>query len=409
MTAPASKTEVISPGEYSKQSSMPEQSSLSSANKGPSPSTMDLEKLSPTARPSHEERSRINIALIMFAIAMAVFLAALDITIITTALETISSDLHSSAGFTWIGSSYLLASTASTPIWGEISDIFGRKPILLIANLVFFAGSLIAGLSINIAMLITARAIQGIGGGGLLVLANICIGDLFSPRERGAYYSILGAVWALANSLGPIFGGVFTTKVSWRWCFYINLPLDGLAFVIILFFLDLKTPRTPILEGLAAIDWLGAFFIVAGTLIFLFGLELGGTSFPWNSAKVICLLVFGSLAVFLFVPVEMYLAKNPIIPMRIFKQRSSLASLGVCFFHAFTFIAGSYYLPLYFQAVLGVTPLRSGVYSLAMAISTSISSVTTGLFIRKTGAYIPPILLGTNTSTSNSTPLLTSK
>ncbi|KAE9369823.1 major facilitator superfamily MFS-1 [Stipitochalara longipes BDJ] len=330
----------------------------------------------------------------MLAIGMAVFLAALDITIITTALETIASDLHSSAGLTWIGSSYLLATTASTPIWGKISDIFGRKPILLVANFVFFTGSLVAGLSVNIGMLTTARAIQGIGAGGLLVLTNICIADLFSPRRRGAYYSILGAVWALANSLGPILGGVFTTKATWRWCFYINLPLDGIAFFIILFFLDLKTPRTPLLEGLAAIDWLGAFFILAGTLIFLFGLELGGTNFPWNSGTVICLLIFGVVAVALFVPVEIYIAQYPIIPMKVFTQRSSLASLGVCFFHAFTFIAGNYYLPLYFQAVLGLSPLQSGVHTLALSISTSITSVATGLFIRKTGTYISPILLG---------------
>jgi MFS family permease len=330
-----------------------------------------------------EERSKSKIALIMFAIAMAVFLAARDTTIITTALETISSDFHSSAGFTWIGSYYLLATAASTPIWGKISDIFGRKQILLIANVVFFVGSLIAGLSINIGMLITARAIQGIGGGGLLVLANICVADLFSPRRRGAYYSIIGSVWALANSLGPVIGGVFTTTLTWRWCFYINLPLDGLAFLVILVFLDLKTPRTPVLKGLAAIDWLGAFLIVTGTLVFLFGLELGGTSFPWISAKIICSLVFGVVAAALFVLVEKYLAKYLIMPIRIFKHGSSLASLGVCFFHAFTFIAGNYYLPLYFQAVLGATPLHSGVYTLAISISTSLSSITTGLYIRK--------------------------
>lgn len=343
---------------------------------------------------SPDTRSRTNIALIMSAIGLAVFLSALDITIVTTALETISSDLHSSAGFTWIGSSYLLATTASTPIWGKVSDIFGRKPILLVANFVFFTGSLIAGLSINIGMLLTGRAVQGVGSGGLLVLANICVGDLFSPRRRGAYYSIIGAVWAVANSVGPLLGGVFTTKASWRWCFFINLPLDGIAFIIILMFLDLKTPRTPLFEGLAAIDWLGAFFIVSGTFLFLFGLQSGGTSFPWHSALVICLLVFGLVAAVLFVLVETRFAKHPIIPMRIFKQTSNWASLAVCFFHAFTFIAANYYLPLYFQAVLGMTPLQSGVHILAAAIPTAIGSVATGLFIRKTGLYIPPILFG---------------
>jgi len=148
---------------------------------------------------------------------MAVFLAALDVTIITTALPTISEHFHSSAGYTWIGSAYLLGNAASTPVWGKLSDIYGRKPVLLIANFWFFIGSLIAALSINIGMLITARAIQGIAGGGLVVLVNITIGDLFSPRERGAYYGIIGGTWAIASSLGPIVGGAFSEKVSWRW------------------------------------------------------------------------------------------------------------------------------------------------------------------------------------------------
>lgn len=143
-------------------------------------------------------------------------------TIVTTALPTISEHFHSSAGYTWIGSAYLLATAASTLFWGKISDIWGRKPVILIANFIFFVGSLIAALSINIGMLIVARVIQGIGGGGLVVLTNICIGDLFSPRRRGAYYGIIGGVWAIASSVGPIIGGAFTEKVSWRWCFYIN-------------------------------------------------------------------------------------------------------------------------------------------------------------------------------------------
>ncbi|KAF2806873.1 uncharacterized protein BDZ99DRAFT_363040, partial [Mytilinidion resinicola] len=339
-------------------------------------------------------RSKLKVALIMFALGLAVFLAAIDITIITTALPTISEHFHSSAGYTWIGSSYLLASAASTPIWGKISDIWGRKPILLIANIVFFIGSLIAGLSINIGMLIAARAIQGIGGGGLIVLVNICISDLFSMRDRGAYFGIIGGVWAVASSLGPIVGGAFTEKVSWRWCFYINLPVDGVALIIIFLILDLHTPRTPLWEGLKAIDWLGSLSMVGGTLMFLFGLEFGGISFPWSSATVICLLVFGVLTVALFFLIQARIAPYPIMPLPIFSARSNMAALGVCFFHAFVFISGSYYLPLYFQAVLGATPLLSGVYLLPTALALSFSSIITGLSIKKTGKYLPPIWAG---------------
>lgn len=148
---------------------------------------------------------------------MAVFLAAMDITIITTALPTISAHFHSAAGYTWIGSAFNLAAAASTPIWGKLSDIFGRKPVLLVANVVFFIGSLVAALAVNIGMLIVARAIQGIGGGGLIILVNIVISDLFSMRSRGQYFGIIGMVWALASALGPVIGGALTEKVSWRW------------------------------------------------------------------------------------------------------------------------------------------------------------------------------------------------
>ena len=318
-----------------------------------------------------EKQSTAKKAIIMSALGTAVFLAALDVTIITTALPTISEHFHSSSGYTWIGSAYLLANAASTPSWGKISDIFGRKPVLLTANLVFLVGSLVAALSNSIGMLIAARAVQGMGGGGLVTLVNICISDLFSLRSRGAYFGIIGGVWALASAIGPVIGGVFTEKVSWRWCFYINLPLDGLALIIIFFFLDLKTPKTPLLEGLKAIDWLGSLLVVGGTLMFLFGLEYGGVTYPWSSAIVVCLLVFGVFTLGLFFINEWKFAKYPVMPLQIFKYSSNCAALGVVFVHGAVFIAGSYYLPLYFQAVRGATPLLSGVYILQTALSLS--------------------------------------
>jgi MFS family permease len=162
------------------------------------------------------QRSKIKIGLIMFSLMVAVLLVALDITIVTTALPTISAEFNSAAGYTWVGSAYLIAQSAATPIWGKISDIFGRKPILLVTNAIFFVGSLLAGVSVNIDMLIAARVIQGIGGGGLITLVNIAISDLFSVRDRGMYFGMIGGVWALASSLGPVVGGVFTQKVSWR-------------------------------------------------------------------------------------------------------------------------------------------------------------------------------------------------
>ncbi|EKG22267.1 Tetracycline resistance protein TetB/drug resistance transporter [Macrophomina phaseolina MS6] len=325
---------------------------------------------------------------------MAVFLAAMDITIITTALPTISAHFKSGAGYTWIGSSFNLAAAASTPIWGKISDIFGRKPVLLVANIVFFIGSLIAALAVSIGMLIAGRVVQGIGGGGLIILVNIVISDLFSMRSRGQYFGIIGMVWALASALGPVIGGALTQKVSWRWCFYINLPLDGLAFAIILFFLDVHTPRTPILAGLQAIDWLGSLTVIGGTVMLLLGLEFGGVIHPWSSPIVICLIVFGLVTIAVFLLIEWKLATYPIMPLRLFTNRSNLAALAACFLHGYVFIAATYYLPLYYQAVRGAGPILSGVYLLAFAFSLSVTSACTGIVIKKTGAYLPCILFG---------------
>ncbi|KAL8699101.1 MAG: hypothetical protein Q9224_001563, partial [Gallowayella concinna] len=349
-----------------------------------------------TAETSKEvERSKGKTSLIMSALCIAVFLAALDTTIITTAVPTIATRFHASeADYTWIGSSYLLAAAASTPTWGKFSDIWGRKPILLVANIVFLVGSLVAALSIDVKMLLAGRAIQGIGGGGLIILANICISDLFSMRDRGKYFGMIGGVWGLASALGPILGGVFTEKVSWRWCFYINLPFDGIAFIIILLFLDIETPKTPLLAGLKAIDWLGSIFIVCGTIMFLLGLEYGGISYPWTSPTVLCLLIFGCIVIVLFFLNEWKVAIYPVMPLRLFKYRSNIAALLVCFCHGTTFISGTYFLPLYFQAVLGASPILSGVYTFPFVLSLSFVSAAVGVFIKKTGQYLPPIWFG---------------
>lgn len=340
------------------------------------------------------ERSSLQISLIMLALSCAVFLHALDTTIITTALPTITEAFHSDAGYTWVGSAYLLGVAATTIVWGKLSDIFGRKPVILSANVTFFVGSLIAARSRNIAMLIAARAIQGVGGAGLNVLANICIGDLFSPRKRGMFYGIIGMVWAVALTLGPVIGGAFTENVSWRWCFYVNLPINGVAFTVLFLFLDLKTPKTPFIEGIKAIDWMAVVLSIGGTLMVLFGLSFGGERNPWNSAIVICLIIFGFVAWSLCFFWEGSLAKYPILPTFMFKQAGTLAVLGLCFIQSYVFIAASYYLPLYFQAVLGVTPILSGVYLLPTAVSLSIASIATGMYMKNTGGYLVPMWIG---------------
>lgn len=243
-------------------------------------------------------------------------------------------------------------------------------------------------------MLVAARAIQGAGAGGIVVLVNISISDLFSMRSRGVYYGIVGMVWAVSSAIGPVVGGAFTTDVTWRWCFYVNLPVSACGFGILFFVLKLHNPKTGIRDGLAAIDWLGSLLIIGGTLMFLFGLEFGGITYPWNSAPPICLIVFGLVTIGLFVVVEQRFAKYPVIPIRLFRKRSNIFAFIVCFCHAFVFISGSYYLPLYFQGVLGASPLLSGVYILPYALALSFFSAGVGIVTKKTGKYLPQIIFG---------------
>ncbi|KAI0845304.1 MFS general substrate transporter [Daldinia vernicosa] len=360
------------------------------------PGNAPSEGAPPAAQAAEPEagRTKLQTTVIIFALCSALFLAALDVTIVTTAIPTITEQFQSPAGYTWIGAAYLLANSATVPSWGKISDIWGRKPVLLAAVAIFWIGSLICALSINIGMLIAARAIQGIGGGGIVVLTNICVSDLFSIRKRGMYYAFFGMVWAIASAIGPILGGVFTSKVTWRWCFYVNLPISGVGFFILLFVLKLHNPRTSVWEGLAAIDWLGSVLIVGGTLMFLFGLEFGGVTYPWNSAPTICLIVFGIVTVGLFVAVEKWYAKYPVIPLRLFQFGKNISTFGVCLVHGLVFISGSYYLPLYFQAVLGASSLLSGVYLLPYVLSLSFMSIGSGIFMKKTGKYLPAIIFG---------------
>ncbi|KAL7797952.1 MFS general substrate transporter [Trichoderma afarasin] len=348
----------------------------------------------PPADEPEAGRTKVETFLVIFALCLALFLAALDMTIITTAIPTISNHFGSSAGYIWIGSAYLLGNAAFVPTWGKISDIFGRKPTLIVSVAIFWIGSLLCAVSTSMGMLIAARAIQGVGGGGTIVLPNICISDLFSMRNRGMYFGILGMVWALASAIGPILGGVFTSKVSWRWCFYINLPLGGIGLLILIFVLKLHNPRTPVKQGLAAIDWVGNVLIIGGTLMLLFGLEFGGVQFPWDSAAVICLIVFGFVTIALFGIYENRVAKFPVMPTRLFRGRTSIAAYGLSIMHAMTFISGSYWLPLYFQAVLGATSLLSGVYILPYVLALSFTSALTGVFIKKTGNYKIPIISG---------------
>jgi MFS family permease len=284
---------------------------------------------------------------------------------------------------------------AANPMWVRISDIWGRKFAVLGAIAVFFIGSTIAAAAVNMPMLISGRGVQGLAGGGIISLVNIVISDLFSMRHRALYISSTALVWVIAGTTGPVIGGALSQYASWRWCFWINLPICGLAFFVLLFFLDMHNPRTKLCDGLKAIDWFGTVSIVAVILLLLLGLDFGGVTFPWNSPTVICLIVFGVALVGFFLYSEKRLARYPLVDLGIFNDWSNCAVLLIGFTHSMATRGSEFYLPLYFQSVQLASPTKSGLLIMPMMIAAAICDVLVGVLIHKTGRYVELIWAGT--------------
>jgi MFS family permease len=236
-------------------------------------------------------------------------------------------------------------------------------------------------------MLIAARALQGTAGSALMQLVFTTISDLFSVRHRPLYISFMGFFWILAGTSGPLIGGAFAQFVSWRWCFWINLPVCGLAFILLLLFLDVHNPRTKLRDGFMAIDWFGTVSILAVTLLLLLGLDFGGVIFPWSSPKVICLIVSGLSMIAFFFYSEKRLAKYPLIPITVFNNSSNKATFLVAITHNMVAIGQEYYLPLYFQSVKLASPLKSGILIIPMLITEAAVDILSGIIIHKTGRY----------------------
>ncbi|KAK7926464.1 MFS transporter [Apiospora marii] len=338
-----------------------------------------------------------TILLTMVPLCLSVLLSALDLTITTPAVPSIASTFGSASGYVWIGSAFSLAMTAVTPVWATVADIWGRKPVMLAAQAVFFGGSLLCARAPTMSAVIAGRAVQGVGASGMCTMVNTIICDTFSMRDRGLYLAVTSIVWAVGSAVGPVIGGIFTTKLDWRWCFYVNCERCWCFFFAnwrrrVLGHRSVPKPaypRTPVLAGLKAIDWAGSLLIVGAALMVLLGLEFGNVTFPWSSATVICLITFGAAAVGLFVVNEWKLAANPIIPLRLFRDRSSVASYAVFSCGNYVLTSLAFYLPLYSQSVLGADALTSGVHLIPLIVSCSLAAAATGALIQKTGRYLP--------------------
>src|SRR3954471_18643652 len=275
---------------------------------------------------------------VFIALMLGMFLAALDQTIVSTALPTIVGDLGGLAHLSWVVTSYLLAATVTTPIYGKLGDMLGRKPVFLAAILIFLAGSMLAGLSQSMGQLIAFRALQGVGAGGLMVGAQAIIADIVPPRERGRYMGLIGSVFAVASVAGPLLGGFLVDNLSWRWVFYVNLPIGALAVIIVVTRLHLHTPAQR-----HAIDYLGAALLTAGVSALILVTTWGGNEYAWGSPVIIGLAIAGVALIALFIWQERR-AAEPIIPLGLFRSRifriaSCLGFLiGLAMFGAIIFI-----------------------------------------------------------------------
>ncbi|KAI0107210.1 MFS general substrate transporter [Nemania sp. FL0031] len=356
-----------------------------------SSSALDTNQSEPSGDDDTGAQHTLAFWLVFVSLCLASFLSALDVTVLTTALPTVTREIGGEDKYVWIANTYVITSTAIQPLFGQLSDIFGRRYVTLVAVALFLLGSGLSGGAINVGMLISGRSIQGIGSGAIMMLLDLIICDLVPLRERPKYLGIVFSSSGVSAALGPLIGGAIVSTISWRWVFYINLPIAGIVFFMCLFFLHTKHKKSPTWKhALGRIDYFGNTLFIAAVISLLLGLITGGQVFPWSSFRVILPIVLGAVGIGAFIFYESTsFCKSPTVPLELFGSRTSAIAYVLTFLSAMLLQWVSYYLPIFFQAVQLSTPVRAGVGLLPLNIFLIVVAIVAGGIITKTGKYLP--------------------
>ncbi|KAK6848915.1 efflux pump aflT [Apiospora arundinis] len=353
---------------------------------------------SASTRAESDYPTGVRLALILLSIFVSMFLVALDRLIISTAIPQITDDFHSLPDVGWYGSAYLLTTCSFQLMFGKLYTFFSVKNTFLATVVLFEIGSAICGAAPSSVVFIIGRAIAGVGAAGIFSGVIIIIVYAVPLHKRPLYQGLFGAVFGLASVVGPLVGGAFTSKVSWRWCFYINLPFGGVALAVVAFLLkipDRDTTKAPLKEKLLQLDAVGTSVLIPGVVCLLLALQWGGLEYQWNNGRIIALLTLGAVLLIGFVLTQIFMPKTATVAPRIFKQRSIVAGVWATVCIGSQMMIFVYFLPIYFQAIKGASAVDSGIRLLPLTLSMVVASMANGIFVNKIGYYTPSMIAGT--------------